>query len=105
MRAGRLRYQVKIQSPQKDTSPGGGEVTWSDFATVWAAIEPLRGSEFFLSQQVNAEVTGKIVMRYLEGVKPDMRILYGSRVFEIDSILDIAERHRELRLLVKERVR
>ena len=105
MRAGRLRHQMKIQAPVKDNTPGSGEITWADYATVWAQVEPLRGQEFFAAQQVNSEVTARIVIRYLAGVKPDMRIVSGSRVFEIDTILDADELHRELRILVKERVR
>ena len=105
MRAGRLRHRVKIQAPFKDNAPGSGEITWNDYATVWASIEPLRGREFFEALQVNAEVTGKVIMRYLAGVSPDMRILHGNRVFEILSIIDVEERHRELQLMVTERVR
>ena len=105
MRAGRLRHQVRIQTPTKDTSPGAGDITWSDYATVWAAVEPLRGNEFFTAQQVNAEVTGRVVIRYLSGITPEVRVLFGTRTFEILSVIDVDERHEELQLMVKERVR
>ena len=105
MRTGRLRHRVKLQAPYKDNTPGAGDITWQDYATVWMAIEPLRGTEFVAAQQMNAEVTGKGVMRYIPGVTPDMRILDGARIFEILAIVDVEERHRELQLMLKERVR
>ena len=103
MRSGRLRHQVKIQVPVHPDAWSSDE-SWVDYATVWASIEPLRGTEFFAARQTNAEVSGKVVMRYLAGVKPDMRILHGSRTFEIVSVVDVEERHRELQIMVNERV-
>ena len=105
MRTGRLRHRVKIQH-YTESQNAFGEATkaWTDYATVWAAVEPVRGREFWESQQVNAEITTKITMRYLAGVKPKMRVLYGTRIFEIDSAINVDERNRELQLLVMENI-
>lgn len=81
----------------------GGEVkNWQPVATVWAAVEPLSGREFFAASQVNAEVTGRIRIRYMAGVRPTMRAVLGERVFEILAVIDPQERHEELQLMVKE---
>jgi len=102
MRAGSLRHRVTIQQPVVDTA-WGGATTWEEFAKVWAAIEPLRGRELIAAQQVQSETTAKITIRYLAGITPDMRILHGSRIFELTSPpIDPEERHRELQLMVKE---
>ena len=105
MRTGRLRHRVKIQH-YTESQNAFGEATknWTDYATVWAAVEPVKGREFWESQQINAEITTKVTMRYLAGVKPKMRILYDTRIFEIDSVINVDERNRELQLLVKEMV-
>jgi len=105
MRAGRLRHKVTIQD-YTESQNTFGEVTknWTDYATVWAAVEPVKGREFWESQQINAEITTKVTLRYLAGVKPKMRILYDTRIFEIDSVINVDERNRELQLLVKEMV-
>ena len=105
MRAGRLRHKVTIQD-YTESQNTFGEVTknWTDYATVWAAVEPVKGREFWESQQINAEITTKVTLRYLAGVKPKMRILHDTRIFEIDSVINVDERNRELQLLVKEMV-
>ncbi|MDA8212164.1 MAG: phage head closure protein [Clostridia bacterium] len=103
MNAGELRHRVKIQQKSVTRDSFGAEsVTWSDVATVWAVVEPLRGREFFGAQQVNAEVTTRIRIRYRSGVVPTMRALYGSRVYDIQSVINLDERNRELQLMCKE---
>lgn len=102
MRAGRLRHRVTIQQPVVDTS-WGGTTTWEAFAPVWAAIEPLRGREFFAAQQMQSEATAKITIRYLAGVTANMRVVHESRIFELTGPpIDPEERHVELQLMVKE---
>jgi len=105
MRAGTLRQKVLIQQNTPSRDSYGAEVeAWTDYAEVWASIEPARGREFWESQQVNAEVTGKIRIRYLEEVTPKMRVKHGSRIFEIIAVINPEERNRELQLMVKERI-
>ena len=105
MRAGQLRHKVIIQENTPSRDGYGAEVeSWSDFATIWAAIEPIRGREFWESQQINAEVTARITIRYLSVVTPKMRVKYGTRIFGIISVINPEERNRELQLMVKEAV-
>ncbi len=105
IRAGELRHKVTIQN--YTTSPNAVSEpvkTWADYATVWASIEPIRGKEFWDSQQVNAEITGKIKLRYLSGITSKMRVKYETRIFEILSVINPGEKNRELQLMVKESV-
>lgn len=103
MRAGELRHRVTIQQKSVTRDSFGAEtVSWTDVAVVWAAIEPLQGREFFSAQQVNAEVTTRIRIRYRSGITPAMRVLFGSRAFDIQGIINIEERNRELHLMCKE---
>lgn len=101
MQAGRLRHQITLQQPTKGRDARGGITeTWVTFkANVWAGVEPIKGREYFESQQVNAEVSHRIVLRYLQGVNPRMRVLWGTRIFRIESVIDPEERHRELQLM------
>lgn len=105
MRAGELRHRITIQEQgETKDSFGADTLTWQDFATVWAAIEPLQGREYFAAQQVHAEVTTKIRIRYLPGVKPSMLVLFGNRKFNILAVTNSNERNRELVLMAKELV-
>lgn len=103
MRAGRLRYLVTVQqATHAQDAYGETTVTWSQFATAYASIEPLRGREYFDAATVQAEVDVRIVMRYRAGIEPKMRITHGSRVFDIQSVVEPGSGRRELHLMCKE---
>ena len=59
----------------------------------WADIEPLRGKELFEAQAVDARLTTKVTMRYVGGLSAPQRLVYGTRVLNIVSVLDLYERH------------
>ncbi len=103
MRAGELRHRITIQQATETPSTSGAITqTWSTVATVWAAIEALSGREAFAAQQVNAQVSSRIRIRYRAGITPKMRIVFGARTFNIESVMDMESRRRELQLLVSE---
>lgn len=106
MRAGNLRHRVTIQqlvagSPNQNAG-GEPEEAWSDVATVYGAIRPLKGREFLSAQQTSSEVTGVIDMRYRAGITSKMRCMFGERLFDIVSVVDPDERHIRLELSVRE---
>jgi SPP1 family predicted phage head-tail adaptor len=104
--AGLLDRRITIQSATITQNAIGEAIsTWSNFATVWASVEPISGREFWAMQQVHAEVTVRIRIRYLAGVLPKMRITgSGSKVFNIEAIINPAERNGHLELLCSEGV-
>lgn len=106
IRAGELRHRVTIQQNNSTSRDAvGAEVpNWQDVATVWAAVEPLRGREYLESQQVNAEVDTRIRIRHYPGITPDMRVIWGSRIYEIEAVINVDERDREIHLMCRERV-
>ena len=105
MRAGELRHRLTFKGPTH-TSDGQGGITetWGSAFTVWGAFGPLTGKEFYDSQLVNSEITGKVKIRHRDDIDPTMQIYFGTRVFEILSILNPEERDRELNIKVKEMV-
>ena len=105
MRSGPLRHWVTIRTYTKSRDAYGAEVeTWADFADTWASIEPLIGREYMAAKQISAEVSHKIRMRYIAGLLPTMKIAWGSREFEIVSILNVAERNNEIVIMATEDV-
>jgi len=103
MRAGLLRHQVTIQT-RTDIRDGKGTAveTWSDVTTVWGSIEPLQGKEYYDAHRENADITHRARIRYRPGVTRENRLLYGSRIFDIEAVLNPDERNRELTLLCRE---
>jgi SPP1 family predicted phage head-tail adaptor len=105
MMAGALRHRVAIEQVAATGDGYGGRTeSWTVLATVWAAVEPLSGREYFQAQQAQAKVTHKVTMRYRSGVTPGMRVKHGSRYFGIVSVLDTGEKNRELVLMCEEAV-
>jgi SPP1 family predicted phage head-tail adaptor len=105
MQAGRLRHRVTIQQEAVIKGALGGQAkSWVDVVTVWEAVEPIRGREFFAAQQVNSEVTHRVTIRYRTGVTAKMRLVFQGRVLDISAPpIDVEERHRDLQLMCIER--
>lgn len=98
MRAGRLRHLATIQQELEDQSSMTGAVTkaWVTVASVFASVSPLLGRELQRAMAERNELTYEVRTRYLTGITPRNRILYDGRVFNIRSVVDVDERHREL---------
>lgn len=78
---------------------------WATFATVWGEVDPLKGREYIASKQAQAELTHRITIRYIPGIKPTMRIKWGERIFEIDGPpINPYESNYEIQLMCKEKV-
>ncbi len=105
MKAGSLRHRCWIQEPTHTSDGFGGIGTsWGTVTICWGALEPLKGREWIESGLENSEITAKFRMRYFAGIDPTMQLYFGSRTFEIVSVIDPDERHRELELMLKELV-
>ena len=104
MNIGSLRHRITIEHKTVDNSGLDPVETWSTFATVWAAIEPLKGTERWIdgAKLISSDVTGRIRIRYLKGVTSEMRVKFGSRVYEILAVINVNERCEEMSLMVKE---
>ena len=101
MRAGQLRQRVTVQEKSVTRDDYGAEViTWTDLATVWAAVQPLTGREWIEGRQETAGVTTRIRMRYRSGITPEMRVSFGDIEFNILSVIHVKE--RELHLMCRE---
>ncbi len=103
MQAGKLRHRIAIEVPaETQGSDGSILTTWETFATAWATIEPLIGREYFAQQREQATASHKIRMRYQPGITHKMRVALGTRIFEIESVLNVGERKREIVLMCSE---
>lgn len=108
MIAGKLRHRVYIQRATEAANTYGEMVkTWASIYRVWASVEPLTGRELERAQQVSAEATTRVKIRYTDDVTVGDRILFGTydqRVFEINAIVNPDERNVELHLFCSEAV-
>jgi len=104
--AARLRNKVIIQA-YTDTidAAGGPSGTWSNFITRWAAVVPLNGAEYFSSQQLGVDVNVRIRLRFdslAQTITPKHRVLWGSRTFDIKTVINPQEKNKEIILMCGE---
>ena len=105
MRGGPMRHRITIEAPVETQAADGSILqSWETFAEAWASIEPLIGKEYFAQQREQAVVSHKIRMRYQPGITHKMRVAWESRLFEIESVLNVGERSREIVLMCGESV-
>ena len=101
---GRLRHRVELQvKVRADDGAGGAAVSWSNGATLWAAIVPHTGSERLDADAPAGRVTHDVWIRHRPGVTPSMRFALGVRRFEIRAVVDAGGRRRYLKCLCEER--
>jgi SPP1 family predicted phage head-tail adaptor len=72
-------------------------------APAWADVRPVRSTDRTQDGHFQAVRLARVTIRYRSGVKSKMRVVIGSRVLEIVSVVDLDERHRQLDLLCEER--
>ena len=102
---GKLRHYVKLQSSTQAQSGYGEESkTWATDESIFAEIKPLRGSELLEYQQINSELTHRIIIRYTSNATSAKRILFGTRIFDINVVRNIDERNIYQELLCKEKL-
>ena len=103
MRSGKLKHRVTIQELSIARNDYGEDIeSWVDLKTVWAYVEPLRGREYWQAKQVVGEITGRITIRYLEGLNEKMRVIYGEKTYNILAVINLQEKNRVMQFLVKE---
>lgn len=88
--AGTLDRRVTLQAVTETQDSFGQPIkTWSDTATVWANKRPLRGDERVANQQLKAVVDTIWRIRHRTDVTPKSRLLEGSRVHDIQAVLEL----------------
>lgn len=108
MQAGNLSKTIVLQRRDVTRDTHGAQVqTWSDMAQLRAAILPLTGREVLAAQAFSAQLTHQIIVRYSRRFAdplevPKLRILCGTRVFNIQAAINDEERNRQVTLLVTE---
>ena len=105
LRIGDLRHRITIQKLEMiQDSYGQATETWVDVVTVFAAVNPISGREFFKAETINSEITHRILIRYRKGIEPSMRVNFKGRIFTILSVINFQEKNEALQLMCKEMI-
>jgi SPP1 family predicted phage head-tail adaptor len=109
--SGKLRHRIQLISLPKVQGAMGGPITADApvFAIVWGRIEALSGRELYKAQQMVAQVTHLVTIRWLAGVKSNMEVWFSegspvvTRQFRILYQENPDEKHHVLLLYCLER--
>jgi SPP1 family predicted phage head-tail adaptor len=105
MEAGKKNCKFIIQIATIAPDSHGTEIqTWQTHKTWWAGLRTISGGESYVNQQFVASATHRLEGGYVRGITPRMRILYGTRTFDILQVMDVGERHADMWLVCKELV-
>lgn len=94
--AGRLDKRLELQEPVVLRGLSGEDrVQWTTRATVWAAIEPVRGREYVVQDQVRSDIDTMIRIRassQTSALTAAWRGLHGSKVYNFAAAADVMTR-------------
>ncbi|PJG81961.1 phage head-tail adapter protein [Caviibacterium pharyngocola] len=107
IKAGKYNKLITLQArdferEKQHNQYGAGTPIWADVVTVRASVEPIQGREYFSGPFQLGEDIIRVRLRYLPNITRKMRVKYGDRYLEINSVIDSKEEHRELQLMCKE---
>ena len=99
MRISRLQQRITVQRRSSTLDAYGQEInSWTDIGTVWAEVKPMSGAEKMRANAmvVESQLTHRVTVRYsalfLPSIEADAwRILFGTRVFNITSSMNVDE--------------
>lgn len=92
--AQRLRHRVQLQAPNETSDEAGGSsISWENVATLWAEITPLQAGRYerVFAEQLGERLTHRITLRYRADINSTQRILFGERLFNIRSVVNVGE--------------
>ena len=108
---GDLRHLITIQNSTNTSDDAGGFTqAYSDTASVFASITPVKGSEQYSdgsqAMQIENPITHEIFIRYRDDITiaNSSKIVFGSREFNIRSILNLEEKNRFMKIEAEENV-
>ena len=114
MNAGRLRHRIVLMTRGTGRDAyGGAKETWEDGQEIWASVEPIKGTEFWLQgrssrsasflPQVEASVDARIRIRRRNGLSPaELRVRHDRTVYDVLAVIQDT-RNIETQLMVKAR--
>jgi len=100
---GKLNKRISMQQATNVADGMGGQTqSWADTPQVWAAIWPVSGREQVKNMATQGTISHQIRIRYRSGITPAWRVRFGTRYFNIVSIVNPEEKNEFLDLICKE---
>lgn len=102
MKNARLRDRVKLQRKGTSTVDFEPIEHWTTYADIWAERRDPKGDEVVSNLQTRSEMTMTFRIHYDPRVRPEDRLLFRDRVFDIRAVRSPEERDRWMLLTCTE---
>lgn len=105
--AGSMREQITLQTEARVADGGGGYAqSFTTSYKVYASVKALSGNEQYQQGQITDTQQYEFIIRYRSDktVTAKNRILWGTRVFQIKSVINDMERNKYLVITAAEGV-
>ena len=90
---GDMRWRIEFQSASLTYDETNAPIeTWATVSTRWADVKALSAGERVAANSLQAEVTHQIVIRNGFDVLPSYRIKWGSKLFNVNSVVPDIDR-------------
>jgi SPP1 family predicted phage head-tail adaptor len=97
--AGDLDKRISWQRRVEDRADDGQVVgAWVEVQKLWAKVEAVTAGERRNASAVGHQITHRVVLRYQPDFRPEDRIVYRDRVFDVTGVRDIEERRIALEI-------
>lgn len=103
MEIGKMKHRIEIQEPiEVKDAYGGITTTYTTRRTCWSKITPMTGKEIYKFQKFDMRISHSVKLYYYSALEPSWRIKYGTRYFNIISIINDEEDNKSMSLLCEE---
>jgi SPP1 family predicted phage head-tail adaptor len=105
VRIGRKTQRITFERRSEAANELYGDTfdeVWSTYISAWASVAPVKGREFTGQDRTQSQITHRFYVRYtgqtaLLGTND--RIVWRNNVYDIQSIIDIDGRRREIEIM------
>jgi len=106
--AGKFRHRIAIQKPTSAQDAAGQDddstSTYATIATVWANVKPKSITETVGEGIARAVKKYDIEIRWTSDIQNDYRLIFKTKTLNIETVADIDERNRVIRLTASEQL-
>lgn len=104
MRLGNLRDKVTLQQLIETPDDNVGTIRkFKDIKRIWASIDPAKGNSYYLNQQIDADITHIVRIRYIDDITAENYFIYWNfKRYRVRQVKNIYEFDRWLELYCEE---
>lgn len=104
VRAGDLNRPLAIQTRSVAVDGEGNPITtWIDGGRTWGHLQQQAAAEVVQAGQLEQDVRWIVTLHYPTTVTHESRLLYGSRVLDVRTVIDVDEANRKVQVVCLER--